>query len=360
MKKIVSRCCLLIVLTTGLSACKKEQNAGAGTYTDSGSALVLNEGAFMKNNGSVSYVSRDNRVTNGIFEQANNGRVPGDVLQSYTRAGNFGIICANNSQKVVFVDARTFRQVAEITDGTDYPRHALGVSADKVYISNGSGAGTVLVVNLNTFSVVKTIPVGDGPEQLLQIGNKVYVANSGGFGNDHTISVLNTDTDAEERRIDVGDYPGDLVKDAEGKIWVLCKGNVSYPPPTYAPKRITAAKLVRVDPSTNTVIREFDLMPATADLSEAANLCISGNGNNLFLRVDDQVYEIPIQATSLPAAPIIQRLFYGLAVHPYTGEIWGLDAGNFNEAGQVIRYDASAHALDSFSVGIIPNSVYFN
>lgn len=352
---------ILIVLLLLIVSCKKEKvNANSGTYIESGSALIVNEGGFLKNNGSLTYISHNNEVFNNIYEQANSGMVTGDVLQSFSRVGNFGIICANNSQKVVVVDARTFRNVATVTDGTDYPRYALGVTADKVYISNGSGAGTVLVLNLNTFTVTKTIPVGDGPEEMMLINGKVYVANSGGFGNDNTISIINAATDVELSRITVGDYPTEMVKDAQGYLWVLCKGNVSYPPPTYSPKRLTGAKLVRVNPSTNSVDKEIEILPSSEDLSAADNLAISGNGNDLFVCVDDKVYKMPYTATALPSAPIINRLFYGLNVHPYTGEIWGLDAGNFNEAGQVIRYNSGAQAVDSFKVGIIPNSVYFN
>jgi DNA-binding beta-propeller fold protein YncE len=140
----------------------------------------------------------------------------------------------------------------------------------------------------------------------------------------------------------------------------LCKGNVTYPAPTYAPVRHSAAKLVRINPSTNTIAREIEIIPATADYSAADNLAVSGDGSKLFVCVDDKVYQLSYNASTLPATPLITRLFYGLDVHPFTGEIWGLDAGNFNEAGKIIRYNSNAQVVDSFKVGIIPNAVYFN
>lgn len=343
-----------------LISCKKENSNNVNNYIDSGSALIVNEGGFTKNNGSISYISRDNQVVNNIYEKANNGQTVGDVLQSFTRVGNIGIICANNSQKVIFVDARTFKQLSTLTTGTDYPRFSFGVSSEKAYITNGSSNGTVLVVNLKTFAVAKTINVGNGPEEMLMSNGKVFVANSGGFGNDNTISIINTSTDAEVGRITVADYPTEMEKDAQGYLWVLCKGNVSYDPPTYAPVRHSAAKLVRINPALNSIERQIELIPATADYSAADNLAISGDGSKLFVCVDAKVYQLPITATALPATPVINRLFYGLDVHPFTDEIWGLDAGNFNEAGKIIRYNANAQVIDSFKVGIIPNAVYFN
>ncbi len=342
-------------------SCKKDNNGnGAQNYVETGSALVVNEGGFTKNNGSISYISRDNQVSNNIYEQANNGNITGDVLQSFSRTGNFGIICANNSQKVVVVDARTFKQLATITDGTDYPRFSLGVAEDKAYITNGSFTGQVLVLNLNNFTISKKIDVGGGPEEMVQIGSKVYVSNSGGFGYDHTVSVLDVNADAELNKINVKDIPVEMEKDAQGNIWVLCKGYVTYDPPTYAPHRNSAAYLVRINTTSNTMDRAIEMIAANNDYSTADNLAISGNGYNLYFCVDDKVYTMPITSTAMPSTPIITRLFYGLDVHPYTGEIWGLDAGNFNEAGKIIRYNSSAQPVDSFKVGIIPNSVFFN
>ncbi len=353
----------LLLFTISLSvliSCKKESSNNVDNYIESGSALIVNEGGFTKNNGSISYISHNNKVVNNIFEQANGGQVAGDVLQSFTRVGNLGIICANNSQKVIVVDARTFKQMATVTSGTDYPRFALGVTNDKAYITNGSFTGQVLVLNLKTFAVTKTINVGGGPEEMLMSNGKVFVANSGGFGTDNTVSIINTTTDAEVSRITVADNPTEMEKDAQGYLWVLCKGNVTYDPPTYSPVRHSPAKLVRINPALNAIDKQIEIIPVTADYSAADNLAISGDGSTLFVCVDDKVYQLPFSATSLPATPIISRLFYGLDVHPFTGEIWGLDAGNFNEAGKIIRYNSNAQVLDSFKVGIIPNAVYFN
>ncbi len=352
---------LLVAISISiLISCQKETNNNVDNYIESGSALVVNEGGFTKNNGSLSYISRGNKVVNNIFEQSNNGLVVGDVVQSYTRVGSLGIICVNNSQKVIVVDARTFKQVATITDGTDYPRFALGVGDEKVYITNGSFSGKVLVVNLKTFAVTKTINVGGGPEEMLASNGKVFVANSGGFGSDNTISVINSTTDVEVSRITVADNPTEMERDAQGYLWVLCKGNVTYSPPTYAPERQSAAKLVRINPALASIDREVEIVPASSDFSAADNLAISGDGSKIFVCVDDKVFQMPITATALPATPIITKLFYGLDVHPFTDEIWGLDAGNFNEAGKIIRYNSSAVAIDTFKVGIIPNSIYFN
>ena len=352
---------LLIALSISvLFSCQKEDNNSVDNYIEPGSALVVNEGGFTKNNGSISFITLSKTVKNNIFEQSNNGLTIGDVVQSFTRIGNLGIICVNNSQKVSVVDVRTFKQVAEVTNGTDYPRYAVGINNDKAYISNGSGAGKTLVLNLKTFNVDKTITVGNGPEEMILSNGKVFVANSGGFGSANTISVINTTTDAVINTIPVADNPTEFVRDAQGYLWVLCKGNVLYLPPTYAPVRQSAAKLIRINPALNSIDREIEIIPATSNYSSTDNLAVSGDGSNLYVCVDNKVYQFPYSSTTLPSTAFTTGYFYGLEVHPSSGVVWVLDAGNYNEAGKVIRYNSTATALDTFTVGIIPNSVYFN
>ena len=104
MKKIL----IIVLFSTLFFSCKKEdnQNNTIGTYAESGSAIVVNEGNYGSNNGSVSFVDRNGLVTNYIYENANSGINLGDVIQSYTRIGNKGIICVNNSFKIEIVDAK--------------------------------------------------------------------------------------------------------------------------------------------------------------------------------------------------------------------------------------------------------------
>lgn len=347
------------IALAALPACQQQEEDLSGTFTEAGSALVVNEGNFTRNNGSVSYIDRFGKVVNNVYETIN-GTVLGDVVQSYSRTARYGIICVNNSQKVEIVDARTFKHVVTLTAGTTYPRYSLPVSEDKVYVSNGNATGQLLVVDLERLAIVKTIGVGAGPEELVKAGSKIYVANSGGFYTDNTVSVIDPVTDTELSRITVGDNPTDLELDAAGHIWVLCKGYVSYDPPTYAPKRNSAAKLVHINTASNTVDRQIELIGAGNDWSAADNLETGGNGNILYFSIDDKVYQMPASATTVPALPLFTRFIYGLEINPATNDIWALDAGSFSSSGYVFRYSATGSAIDSMKVGIGPNFIYFN
>ena len=235
MNKMTKKISLFILVCISIISCKKEDtnDTTTGTFTESGSAIVVNEGNFGSSNGSVSFVDRNGLVTNYIYENANAGINIGDVVQSYTRIGNKGIICVNNSFKIEIVDARTFKHLATIVDSsatqnTGYLRYALGISDTKAYVTNGNFAGEVEVIDLTTNTIMKSISIGKGPEQLVIVNNNVYVCNSGGFDVDSTVSIIDATTDAVTATVNVGDIPTKIVRDAQNNVWVLCAGQSDY------------------------------------------------------------------------------------------------------------------------------------
>lgn len=357
---LVLSACLFLIAT--VTSCKKETTvAASGTFTESGTAIVVNEGNFGSNNGSVSFVDRNGSIINYIYESANGGMNLGDVVQSYTRVGNKGIVCVNNSQKIEIVDARTFKHLATIADAvkTSYVRYALGISDTKAYVTNGNFAGIVNVLDLTTNTITHSINVGKGPEQLALSGSHAYVCNSGGFDVDSTVSVIDTATDAVTQTIKVGDIPAKILKDAQDFVWVLCAGQTDYAGWPNITK-LTPSRLVRINSATNTIDKNFTLITA-GNPSYVVNLAIGNNGRTVYYSISDKIFALDITAGSLPATPVISgREFYGLAASPFTNQIWGLSAPNFTSGGSVYRYTSAGTLVDSLKVGIGPNSVAFN
>ena len=66
---------LISILFLIFISCQKETivDTYTGTYIESGSAIVVNEGTFLTNNSSASFISRNGVVTNNIYALANNG-----------------------------------------------------------------------------------------------------------------------------------------------------------------------------------------------------------------------------------------------------------------------------------------------
>ncbi|MBC7641828.1 MAG: hypothetical protein H7174_05740, partial [Flavobacterium sp.] len=118
---------ITIISVLFLVSCSKDElevpvYTSKGTY-DSG-VLVLNEGAFMSSNSSVSFISFDlNTVQNNIFSLANPSLVLGDVAQSIGFNGDLAYIVVNNSNKIRIVNRYTMANVAVITAGLNNPRY---------------------------------------------------------------------------------------------------------------------------------------------------------------------------------------------------------------------------------------------
>ena len=344
---------LLVLLS---SSCIKEDNPPENTGFLHG-IYIVNEGGFTKNNGSISYLDEaSSLIYPNLFAQVN-GRGPGDVVQSFSVAGDMGFIVANNSQKVEVVDMETFASIGTILD-VDYPRYVLGITDKKAYLTNGSFAGSVKVIKLDSLEIESEIPVGSGPENIIMAGAKVFVANSGGWSIDSTISVIDPETDAVTHTIYVGDNPTDLVEDANGDIWVLCKGKVEYDQ-NWNVIAESDSRLVQIKASSLTVGKSI-VIGKKGDFFSPLHLAVSNDGKMLLYAESDGIYKMETSATNAPSEPFIEGNFYGLDIDPESGLIYVLKAYGFDANGSAYRYEAEGRLIDSIQVGIAPNAAVFN
>ncbi len=324
-----------------------------GDYIYANGVFITNEGAWGNGNGSLSYYSFSfDEVTNDVFQTVN-GRALGDVVQSATIYNGIAYIVVNSSNKVEVATANTMVEKGVIT-GVTQPRYFIGINDTKGYVSQwDAGSGTnVQVIDLTTLAVTKSITVGKGPERMLLHNNMVYVANSGGYSVDNTISVIDPATDAVVKTITLeGDCPKDFVVDANDDIWVLCTGQ-EYSTPQ------TASKLVRLDPTTNTVAQTITigttLFPTCLETGK--------NGTNLFYGATgygvSAIYKMAITDSSAPTTALLDKTFYGFSINPETGNIFACEAPSFSANGTLWRYKEDGTELGSYEVGIGPNGAY--
>jgi len=320
-------------------------------------AYVINEGSFMSNNGSVSYIDLDsNYIVNNIF-LAVNGRTPGDVVQSFSVAGDKGLIVVNNSAKVEVVEMKTFLSLGVIT-GCNYPRYTLPVTSDKVYLTNGSFAGNVYILDLAAMKITDSIAVGNGPENMVRSGDHVFVANSGGWSHDSTVSVIDVNSDKVVKTIVTGDNPTDLAVDHNDDVWVLCKGNVVYDE-SWNIVSESDSRLQKIDHSTLEVTEDL-VIGQKGDYFSPVRLTTARQGALILYAEKAGVYAVQADDPSLADTPLIPGSFYGLDTDPATGLIYVTDAKDFSSAGLLSRYSPNGVLQDTVQVGIAPNGVYFN
>jgi YVTN family beta-propeller protein len=347
-----------LALTVAFTSCNKDNPEPEQPATPSASAydngvFITNEGPFGSGTGTISFYSRSNgALTNDIFE-AKNSYPLGNVVQSMSVHNGKGYIVVNNAGKVEVVDAGTFASGGVIS-GLNSPRYFLGIDNNKGYISEWglSGAGSVKVVDLNSKTVTATIATGKGAEGMVKVGNKVYVACSGGFENDSVVTVIDATTNTVLSSIDVGPNPKSIQVDANGKVWVLCSGqwNMSY---TMLEQ---PGSLVCI----NTTSDVIELTLSFASMySQPFNLVTNSAKTTLYYTYDGKVYSHAQSATALSTAAVINRNFYAVGVDPTNDYFYCTDAGNFSSNGKVLRYNATGMVVDSFTVGIIPGGLCF-
>jgi YVTN family beta-propeller protein len=344
-----------MALTMMVSSCKKDPspdtNSNSATASYGAGVFIVNEGVYSTGTGTVSYLNRSTKViTNDIFQSANS-RPLGNVAQSMAIYNGKGYIVVNNAQKVEVVTLSDFKSLATIT-GLTSPRYFKALNPSKAYITDMTGY--VAVINLNHNSITKLIQTGRSPETMVLSGNYLYVANFGGFGTDSTISVINTQTDTLTATIQVKYMPNCMAIDANGKIWVSCKGKgyTGYPA-----SGDTEGHLICIDPSNNGIVKDFPLSTTSDHIDY---MVIDSLRENLYYLSDDEVFKFSVNSSALNTTALINRSFYHIGYDNVTNYIYAANAGDYANNGWIIRYQVNGTPVDSFKAGIIPSYFCFN
>jgi len=227
MKKLIYISLAVVMIAT---SCKKEEPAqdsiAPEVYDLRDGLWWVNEGAFNGNNASIDVLSSDGKVIKDAFKQAN-GAGLGDVLQRVNVFGDLAVAVVNGSNQVVIMNTADMKVTRVIAD-LDYPRDAV-IVGDFIYIAQGALGGKIGKYNTGSGALIGEVNVGQGPERLKETNGQLWVLNSGGWGVDNTISILDLTSFTSVQNITVHDRPLDIEWDEEtGKVMVLCSGEVLY------------------------------------------------------------------------------------------------------------------------------------
>ena len=338
---------LIGIMSFTFTSCEEEGNGDETPDIDG--IYIVNEGMFGHNNGSITLLDPESGEKFDNYFKSINDRSPGDVVQDLAFSDDRGFIVVNNSQKVLIVSKDEFTTLDVIPELT-YPRQLMVLNNDFAYLTNGSGQGHVLKIDLNSNTIGDSIEVGIGPESMARVNDLVYVTNAGGYSTDNTVSVIDTRSDEVVETIEVGDVPTDIAKDKNNNLWVFCKGLADYH--TGGP---TNSSLVRIDTE--------DHQTTSFDLGKVGSygnylLAVSPNKDQLYFVGSTGIYQMGIDDEQVPGEPVIERLPYGLDVNPENGNIYCL-ISRYQSKGFAFRYDNTHSLIDSVQVGYGPNAIVF-
>lgn len=313
--------------------------------------FITNEGPFQNGSGTIAFVDDAGPVSQNVYKTVNNEDL-GNIVNSMYIADDKGYIVVNNSGKVVVVNRFTLEKEAVI--GGEFihnPRYFVAGNG-KGYISNwgdpfNAGDDFITVISLENNNVLTTIPVGEGPENLLLEAGKLYVCLEGGYSQNNKVAVINTENDSVEYNLLVGDVPNSITIDRNSDIWVLCQGNPDYT------QNETNGSLFKIESGTNTI--------SSLNFTAVQHpKLLSYESEKLYYNLDDKVYSIDINATELPANAIegLDGDYYAMNIE--NGALYATDAGDYSSEGSLKVFNlASGDLMETITTGIIPGQVVF-
>lgn len=340
-----------VFIFLALVACKKDPPTPTPSPSHLGNGfLVLNEGLFQHNNSTLLWQSFDGSAPVLDFFEQQAGRSLGDTGNDLKRYGNKIYVVVNVSSTIEILDASTgksIKQILMLNGNTPKQPRYIAFSGNKAFVSCYDGY--VDVLDTASLNILQRIPVGANPEQLTISNNKLYVSNSGGLNApnvDSTVSVISLNSLTELSRITVGKNPGKILTGADGKVYVISRGDYLMIP----------SQLHRIDPVTDT--KESSYSFAVQDI-------IAYNNQLLVIRTSNGVkgYLFDLTAQTCESSPHITfdgtTTYYGAQFRTSNQSWYVCDANGYTLDGFVRRYSSSGNLIHSYAVGLNPNNILF-
>lgn len=366
-----------LILITAFASCRKEERIVPSESTDVTEGeqgeiagfFLLNEGNMGSNKSTLDYFNYVSGVyTKNIYAERNPGVVKelGDVGNDLQIYGSKLYAVVNCSNFVEVMDARTAKHITQISiPNCRYITFRNGYAyvssyAGPVQIDPNARLGYVAKIDTVTMKVVAECIVGYQPEEMAISGDKLYVANSGGYrvpDYDRTVSVIDLSTFTEKKKIEVAANLHRMEIDSYGQIWVSSRGDYyETPSRTYV-----------IDSKTDEVTYEFKLLSNSGMALAGDSLYIYGTEWNYTTQENKISYAI----VNVRTKKIVTRNFitdgtekqikipYGIAVHPHTREIFVTDAGDYVTPGKLYCFTAEGRLKWSVETGDIPAHIAF-
>lgn len=354
-----------------LSACRKDEKpipeVVSTLLPPNPTALVkgfylLNEGNMNSNKASLDYLDyTTGQYHKNIYNQLNPEITKGlgDVGNDIGIYGSKVYVVVNVSNKVEVLDKRTGKRITQINiancryvtfhNGKAYVSAYLGTVGDPK-----APNGAVDEIDTASLQITRKVTVGRQPEEMAIVGEKLYVANSGGYSPpnyEHTVSVIDLASFREINRIEVAINLDRLKADKYGDIYVTSRGDYYNIP----------SKLFVIDTKTDQVKKEFDFGVSNLWIDDDIAYMYSYQfsyitGKNVttytMLNVKDETVINSKFITDGTEALI--KVPYGIAVNPVTKEVLVTDAKDYVTPGTLYCFDPTGKKEWSVTTGDIP------
>jgi DNA-binding beta-propeller fold protein YncE len=362
----------LFALAVTFSACRHDEeifipetvNVATPEYSSLSGFYLLNEGNMGSNKCTLDYYDYSTGVYKRNIYGYANPNVPkelGDVGNDIAVYGNRLYAVINCSNKVEVMDACTTKRIGQINipncrflrfkDGYAYVTSYAG---PVVITPDYKQHGYVAKVDTASFAVVDTCVVGFQPDGIEIIDDKIYVANSGGYmvpNYENTVSVIDLASFKVESNITVAINLEFLCADRHGGLWISSRGDYYDTP----------SRLYCYDVRKQRMIASLDVPVSSMCIDGDSIYIVSTAWSNVTMSnvtsyaiVNTLTHEKVSDnfITDGTDASIVKP--YGIAVNPFTQDIYVTDADNCIDPGTLYCFSATGKKKWSVRTGDIP------
>lgn len=351
----------------------EERNEEEKSVTEYLGLYVLCEGNMGSNKCTLDFLDfQTSTYHRNIYAERNPEVVMelGDVGNDIQIYGSRMWMVINCSNKVEVVDAYTTKRIGQVNiDNCRYVAFDHGYAYVSSYvgrsISKYNVLGSVYKVDTLTLEIVDKVDVGYQPEELAVVGNKLYVANSGGYRGsvtgeyDNRVSVIDLSTFTVCETIDVAPNLLRLRRDRYDQLWLTSRGihQEGIPSRCY----VLAKQEGRMK-----VVKEID-QPVSdlyfrGDSVYFYGSSLDSNGNptgHTYGILHMKTYELMSDHFIQDGRAADIKTPYGLVVAPLSGDIYVMDATNYVSSGKLFRFDKHGNYQNDVWTGDIPGHAVF-
>lgn len=268
---------------------------------------------------------------------------------------NFDDSFTTGRGRIDVVDLRTNERVQQIA--VPVPRQ-MTVVGGTAYVTNLYSA-SVTPVFLASGQTGPPIAVGENPEGIVAVGQRVYVANSG-FGFSNFLTVIGTETHTEVGRVDVCTGPRALVVDDESEVWVVCTGRSDF---TTGEVEVDG-EVVVVNGLSGAVVARFPVEGLLGTAAIGQDAAFSASRDELFVAFGDALLRFDTAANTLAGTvPVAGGGLSAVAFDDASGRLYlGRQdpATPYAADGFVSVHDPATGAETArFGAGVIPGAIAF-
>ena len=331
--------------------------------------FLLNEGNMGNNKASLDYFDyATGEYHKNIFPERNPDVVKelGDVGNDIQIYGSKLYAVINCSHLIEVMDVNTAKEISKITvtncryivfkDGYAY----VSSYAGPVLIDPNARLGGVVKIDTATLQVVGSCTVGYQPEEMVIAGNKLYVANSGGYrvpNYDNTVSVIDLETFKEVKKITVAINLHRMRIDRNGLIYVTSRGDYyNVHSNTYVINTLNDM----VESTLNFPASELYLCGDSLYSYSTEYSKITGKWTINYTIYDTKVRRVVSRNFIKDGTDKLIVTPYALAVNPETGEILVGDAGDYVTPGTLYCFTPDGKKKWSVQTGDIPAHIVFS